>query len=276
MIWQGGRILRDDELRIAADDRAFEHGLGLFETFRTWSGWPIRIEAHRDRMLGSARELGLAVRPDDWPTAPDVARLLAAEGATGDRVIRVTASGGTASDPSIVWMTTRALPPPTRPDGLRVRFGPWVVARSDPMARHKSLNYWSRRLAFERIAATGRDEVLSLADGRIWEGSRTNLFVVAGDRLATPAASGPIVPGILRGRVLALAPSLGLAVAEVDGFDPAAFEGAAEVFLTNSVRGLMPVAEVAGPDDRVAFRAAPGPWTARLQTAVREPMGADR
>ena len=40
MIWVKGRLVPDEELRISVLDRTFEHGLGLFETFRTWNGHP--------------------------------------------------------------------------------------------------------------------------------------------------------------------------------------------------------------------------------------------
>ncbi len=40
MIWVNGRIVPDPSLTISVLDRTFEHGLGLFETLRTWQGEP--------------------------------------------------------------------------------------------------------------------------------------------------------------------------------------------------------------------------------------------
>ena len=40
MIWVRGQIVPDDGLSISVLDRTFEHGLGLFETLRTWNGQP--------------------------------------------------------------------------------------------------------------------------------------------------------------------------------------------------------------------------------------------
>ena len=59
MIWVDGKIVDDNELKISASDRAFEHGLGLFETLRTWHGGAPLLERHLDRMERSARALGL-------------------------------------------------------------------------------------------------------------------------------------------------------------------------------------------------------------------------
>ncbi len=269
MIWHRGAILPDDGLAIPIADRAFEHGLGLFETPRTWAGRPALLGAHRERMFRSARELGLAIRPEDFPTGLDVARLLAAEGQPGDRALRITATGGTGSAPSVVWLASRPLPPPLR-SAATVQFGLWPVNFDDPMGRHKALNYWSRRLAHERARASGFDEALSLGDGRIWEGSRTNLFVVLGDRIATPSTRGPIVPGVLRALILGLAPE----VEELHGIDPALLPAASEVFLTNAVRGIIPVARVVDRSGLAAFdRPAPGPRTTRLQALLGASLG---
>ncbi len=273
MIWHRGAIFPDDALLVPVSDRSLEHGLGLFETTRTWSGRPALLDRHRSRLFRSAAELGLTIRPEDWPTEPDVARLLEAEGASGDRVLRITATGGTGLGPSLVWMNTRPLPRPLRPAAI-VQVGSWAVDRNEPMARHKALNYWSRRLAFERASASALDESLSLGDGRIWEGSRTNLFVIAGDRLMTPSTRGPIVPGIMRALVLASAPETGLLVEEVDGVGPADLRDATEVFLSNAVRGIIPVGRVVDHDGAAVFdRPAPGPWTARLRTIVEAKIG---
>ena len=59
MIWVHGEIVPDDALGISVLDRTFEHGLGLFETFRTWNGHATLLDRHLDRLTRSAHELGL-------------------------------------------------------------------------------------------------------------------------------------------------------------------------------------------------------------------------
>ena len=121
----------------------------------------------------------------------------------------------------------------------------------DPLARHKTLNYWNKRLAFEHAQARGADEaILRSHDGRIWEGSRTNLFVVLGREILTPPSTGPIVPGILRALVRDRASLVDHTVREAD-ITADAIEAADEVFLTNSVRGVIPVDRWAGRNYRL-------------------------
>src|SRR5205823_4197652 len=152
-------------------------------------------------------------------------------------------------------------------------------AWNDPLARHKSLNYWSRRLAFEEARRQGFDEVLCISPGSYysyyWEGSRTNLFLIRNVSLSTPCLDGPIVPGVMRALVLEHARELPLVdVHEETGLRMGEIREADEIFLTNSVRGIIPVAR-AGYDDRHGgFHwidwPAPGPWTQRIWLKVSD------
>ena len=94
MIWVGGSVVADDALSISVLDRTFEHGLGLFETFRTWNGHPSLLDRHLARLRRSAAELKLPLAPAALPDAAAVAALLRVEGHNEDRRLRITLSGG--------------------------------------------------------------------------------------------------------------------------------------------------------------------------------------
>ncbi len=268
LIWVGGRIVPEEALMVAAGDRVFEHGLGLFETLRTWNGTAPLLPRHLARMTRSAAALGLPLDPAALPDAAAVGRLVQANGAPGDALLRITMSGGkSGTEDALVWMRQAPLPPPLRAGGAVVEFASWTVAEGDPLARHKTLNYWSRRLAYEQARVRGSDEVLfATPDGRFWEGSRTNLFLVQDQALVTPGLSGPVLPGIMRGLVLELAADAGLTLAPCEaGVSANDLATADEIFLTNSVRGVVPVGRWPG-----RTRVAPGPWTCRIRDRVEE------
>ncbi|MDR3633867.1 MAG: aminotransferase class IV [Isosphaeraceae bacterium] len=275
MIWVAGRIVRDEELSISVLDRSFEHGLGLFETLRTWNGKAVLLSKHLDRLRDSALVLGLPLDPTALPNQDAVEALLRAERADGDVVLRITMSGGLSPrGAGLIWMRTLPLPPPARHEGAVVTIGEWSVLRGDRLARHKVLNYWGRRSAHESARELGFDEAISIApDGTLWEGSRTNLFLLAGDTVITPTKSGPIVPGIMRDLLLVLARDLPLTVRQDDTVTPDILFEADEVFLTNSVRGIIPVssAHYFGAWPATPRRwPAPGPWTQRLSLLLAD------
>ncbi len=241
MIWVDGRIVPDGSFTVADSDRIFEHGLGLFETFRTWNGAASLLSRHLNRLKRSARRLQIPIDEARLPTAADVAALVAANG-LADGLLRLTASGGRLPDlTSTLWMTARPLPPELPRAGYRVVDAPWAVAVDDVLCRHKTLNYWSKRFAYDHALNQGADEaIFTSTDGRFWEGSRSNLFLILDRQLVTPPASGPIVPGILRQLVLDQAESVGLMPRETN-VNACLIDAADAIFLTNSVRGLIPV-----------------------------------
>ena len=137
-------------------------------------------------------------------------------------------------------MTAGPLPSPVRPGGAIITQAIEVPA-DDPLARHKTLNYWRKRIAYGKAVELGADEVLCVTGDRmICEASRSNIFLVCDGCLYTPATDRPLLPGIMRQVVIERARILGLDVVE----EPLPFERIAladEAFLTNSVRGIVPV-----------------------------------
>jgi branched-subunit amino acid aminotransferase/4-amino-4-deoxychorismate lyase len=270
MIWTEGRILPPDQLHVDIRDATFQHGLGLFETLRTWAGFPTLLTRHLERMRRSASELGLELNADRLPDVGAVARLIAASpggasGSVADFRIRITLSGGRPGlgpgrDHPALWMTAAALELPPRPRAAVIR-RTIQVADDDPLARHKTLNYWRKRIALTQAAAEGADEVLCVTpDGRICEGARTNIFIVRDGGLVTPSTDGPLLPGIMRRVVLERATGLGLAVVE-GPLTREELADADEAFLTNSVQGMLPIARLFDRD-----LPAPGPVTVRLRS----------
>ncbi|WP_152049999.1 aminotransferase class IV [Tautonia marina] len=277
MIWVRGEIVPDEALRISVFDRTFEHGLGLFETLRTWNGRATLLERHLTRLQGWADALGLPMRPEELPDHGAVEALREAEGRTGDCSLRIVLSGGfDEGRPGTIWMRTRALPPPIPDAGLSV-CSQWRVAPEDRLMQAKTLNYWSRRIAFEEAQRLGFDENLSRDEsGAILEGSRSNLFLVERGELVTPGvvrsqgSSAPFLPGIMRGVIMERANTLGMTLHEEASVTIDRMIAAEECFLTNAGRGIMPVARfdpegVTGPERGRRYN-TPGPVTQGLMT----------
>lgn len=268
MIWVNGRIASDQAVQVSVLDRTFEHGLGLFETFRTWNGHCTLLDRHLDRIERSARELALPLDRSQLPDARAVAGLIEASHGhlePGQDVrVRLTLSGGLAATPpsgSVLWMTVGPLPPPARQPGAVV--AQFIeTAADDPLARHKTLNYWRKRIAHSQALEAGSDDVLcvspelhpssfilprSSAGRLILEATRANIFLVEGRRLCTPGVDGALLPGVMRRLVLDRADRLGLEIEE----RPLPLErigAASEAFLTSSVRGMLPIARLMSAD----------------------------
>jgi branched-subunit amino acid aminotransferase/4-amino-4-deoxychorismate lyase len=271
VIWHRGKIVGEDALTLSVHDRTLEHGLGLFETLRTWNGHPTLLPRHRERMLRSAGELGLPIDPADFPDIQAVTALIKPKsesqqrGTLTDYRLRITSSGGSADAApraTQLWMTVSPLPAPLPKSGAVINHL-IQVTDDDPLAHHKTLNYWRKRIAYDKAVVEGSDDALCVtSSGLAWETTRANLFVVIGGNVWTPRADGPLLPGIMRRLVLEHAALLGLKTRE-HPLPLVQLGVAKEAFLTNSVRGVAPIARIM--DHKFP---APGPITRQLWGAI--------
>jgi branched-chain amino acid aminotransferase len=262
------------EARVPVLDRGFLYGDTLFETLRFDAAGAHWLQRHLARLAGAAERLGFALPRPTGDLPAILAAVTAANGAA-EGVLRITLSRGIgqrganpagAHSPTLL-VTQSALPPDLdarRRRGYRLVLSPWRKPAPDMLpnwAKHGS--YLNSVLAHAAAAAEGADEALLRAhDGGLAEASMGNVFVVRGERVLTPAADSGALLGVLRAVVLECAASSGLA-AEEGRVDDACWQRADEIFLTNAVIGVMPVASVAGWG-----YPAPGARTARIAAAV--------
>lgn len=271
VVWHQGRIRESSEIRVDLADPVFEHGLGLFETFRSWNDRAPLLTRHLERLARSSAELGLApLAESDLPTAESVRALLGRAG-LADARLRITRTSGSSSLAPKLWLRCDPLVSSASRIAYTLIECPWRIDRRDPLTQYKTLNYWQRRRAFEFAQGQNADEALLFdVNGNPCEGSRANLFLIVGSTLVTPPLSGPIVPGIMRAVVTETARAEGWHVEErnLDAHD---FERASEVFLTNSVRGIMPVGQILGS---IAWKSAVGEFQSqRLHDRVLCSLG---
>jgi para-aminobenzoate synthetase/4-amino-4-deoxychorismate lyase len=131
-----------------------------------------------------------------------------------------------------ISLETSALPPPREGDSLCIAL-PLPVVPGDWRLRHKSTDRGFYEAARAVAEARGAHEAVFVReDGLVTEGSVTNLFVERRGRLLTPPAALGLLPGILRGELLAEGRA---AEAELTLDDLA--EG---FFIGNGLRGLLP------------------------------------
>ncbi len=268
-----GRVLDPSQATVSALDHGFLYGNGLFETLRATDGRAFALDEHLQRLARSAEVIGLPA-PEAGTLAAEVQAALDAAGEP-DAYVRLTVSRGPGApgpDPSSCEAPTMVVvvkpfpEPPARWAGQGLRAVTASIRRNStsPLTRVKSLNYMECILAKQAARAVGADEAIFLdSEGNLAEATAWNLFLVEGDRLLTPDDAGPILPGITRATVLGLARASAIPC-EQGAYPPARLEQSAEAFLTNSLYGVMPLAEM---DGKAVGGRPPGPITQRLALA---------
>ncbi|MCA1732684.1 MAG: aminotransferase class IV, partial [Acidobacteria bacterium] len=172
-------------------------GVGLFETMLAVRGRVTLERAHFERMAAGARQLAIP-EPEEGAWASAIRSALRHDsGAAAELAIRCTYLDPEPAGSRPSWtIIARAfeIPPVTleRRRRGRVVLLPSSIQRATPQL--KSISHLASVAGLRRAEEAGADEGLfTTAEGRILEGTATNVFAVDGDTLLTP----PVEAGIL-------------------------------------------------------------------------------
>ncbi|TGD96796.1 aminotransferase class IV [Methylobacterium nonmethylotrophicum] len=267
MLWRDGAVQEGTRAPFDLSDRGLLLGDGVFDTALSLRGTVVAEAAHLARLCEAAAALGFAF---DIEEARAAMRTLAAR--CERAAIRTTVTRGPGP---------RGLRPPSAPrpvlwaSAAPLRLGTvfselslgWSAIRrneTSPAARHKTLGYLDAVLAAEAAARDGHDEALFLnMRGRVACAGTGTLWAVFGRAVVTPPLEEGVLAGIVRARVLALAPGLGFEPAERP-MSTSDLAGAEAVFVTNSLRLIAPVRRIGERD----FSSAGHPAVRALQEAL--------
>jgi 4-amino-4-deoxychorismate lyase len=234
-------------------DRGLEFGDGLFETLLINRAQPLYSELHLARFQGGCRAL---MFPDCSATVREQLRQAAlASDARGWRwsALRVTVTRGAGprgyappekADPRIIITATRLEQMPDHmPDPARLGLASVRWPAQPLLAGLKHLNRLENVLAAREYREAGFEEAVMLdQQGNPVSVVAANLFAVCDGQLLTPPLHGCGIAGTRRDLIMRRwAPALGLAVRE-EFMTIAQLESAQEVFYSNSLLGLRPVA----------------------------------
>ena len=264
MIWVNGRLSTEEDAQVSPFDHALLTGDGVFETLKVEGGVPFAVRRHLERLERSAAGLALDTPPVDAVRAA-LGEVVAANG-LAEGVARITLTGGPAplgSDRGSAGPTLIVASGPPRVWGASaaVAVAPWPRNDKGPVAGLKTVSYAENVVALRWARERGAEEaVFANLEGRLCEGTGTNVFVATGGRMLTPPLSAGCLAGVTRQLLLELG------VAEEEDLPLAALAEADEAFLTSSTRDVQPIDSV----DGTALPATPGPLTKAASDAFRD------
>jgi branched-chain amino acid aminotransferase len=288
-VWINGEYIDESTASVSARDTGLLHGIGVFTTMRARDVQVIRLSAHLKRLRESCDTLAIPLLYKDEELSETIDQLLAVNGLTDAR-LRLTITRGTTlhdpqhgphAHPTAFLMASPFDPYPQEyyDSGMTVvvldqhKLNPY-----DIQAGHKTLDYFSRLTALRNATRQGAGEALWFnVHNYLQSGSISNVFVVdqSGSLLTPPtneelhddkvksATAYPrsnVLPGTTRAAVIDAAIQAGIAV-RLQTVTISDLLEASEVFLTNSVMGVMPVTRV---EQKRIGTGAPGAMTKKL------------
>lgn len=256
-VWLNGEIVPAAAARVSVFDRGVLLGDGVYETLRVHRGRIFRWREHRDRLLNSLAAAG--IEPPHAPAVLEQAIIsLGGENQMQEARIRLTITRGDG-DPGFDLMpgkgpTTiiaasawRPLPEERYREGVHAIIASRRQTGSDSL--DPALKSISRiHLVLARLEATRKnalEAILLGSDGKVREGTASNVFVVEQGKLRTPSAQCGILEGVTRAAILELSTEAGIPCEE-GILGPEALADADEVFLTNTSWGALPVGSLDG------------------------------
>jgi branched-chain amino acid aminotransferase len=291
-VWINGRFEDEAAASVSLRDTGLLHGAGVFTTMRSYGGKVFRLDRHLGRLRDSCEALFIPLQYKDDVLAKAADEVLRRNELADARLRLTVTRGAAAQDPlhgmllePTAFLTAAALDPYPREfyeRGLTaILLDEQKLNPYDLQAGHKTLNYLSRLSALREANRRGAGEALWFnVHNYLQSGSTSNVFLVKDGRLLTPptpqemredkavAEAVPyprsaVLPGVTRGVVMELAGREGIAV-RPGAVDVNQALSADEIFLTNSIMGVMPVCRI---ERHAVGGDRPGPVTVKVSEA---------
>jgi branched-chain amino acid aminotransferase/4-amino-4-deoxychorismate lyase len=202
----------------------FAPWLGVFETLRVVRGVPLFVAEHYTELLRAAEAQGLEVKFDPIKAAAALPR------AESGRWRWIVTPDGTQTLFSREEIRATG--------AIELAVSPVRVGSANWDARFKTVSYLAHAQA--RSVANTPEVVLLNEHGHVASAASSNIFWRKAERLYTPAHEAGCRCGVVRGFVL------WREMAEAGHFQLSDLLDADEIFLTNSLRGIVSVNRMAG------------------------------
>ncbi|MFZ5697884.1 MAG: aminodeoxychorismate lyase [Pseudomonadota bacterium] len=259
---------------LPVDDRGLAYGDGLFETISVRNGRIALLDFHLQRLLRGVEALHLLPIDID-ALSLELRRFVSTQADIGciDFSLKLLLTRGSAGRGYFPL-------PEAVPRRLLLAYTPavWPAANGETgialfecvtrlgvnpaLAGIKHLNRLEQVLARAEWDDTAFAEgLLRDVDGRVIEGTMSNLFLVHDGQLVTPRLQRCGIAGVMRSFLVARALTLGIGVLERD-VAREELDSADELFVCNSSFGIWPIRALG------VRRWTPGPLTRRLQAEV--------
>ncbi|HUF82330.1 MAG TPA: D-amino acid aminotransferase [Burkholderiales bacterium] len=247
-----GEFLPLDQARVSVLDRGFIFGDGVYEVIPVYTRRPFRLPEHLARLARSLEAIRLANPMADAEWSQLIHELIARHAGEDQSIYLQVTRGVAKRDHAFpraavptVFMMSNPLVTPSRE---QVEQGATAVTAADfrwLRCDIKVTSLLANCLMRQHAADAGADEVVMFRDGRLTEGSSSNVFAVKNGVLLAPPKDHRVLPGITYDVVLELA-ALKQVPLEVRAISEAEVRGADELWLTSSSKEVLAITQLDG------------------------------
>jgi branched-chain amino acid aminotransferase len=250
IVFYNNEYLDGSQPLLTADDRAYRYGDGIFESMVAFEGVVPLLPYHYERMQRSSEILLMKLPADinfDW-LKKTVSSLLQRNSFQNARIrIQVSRRGGglylpTSNEVDILITCVEIGNTMFEWSSLKADFSPYRVDMGvlSNLKTTSKIQYVMSALHAEKVGA--QECFMFNLKGTLAEAINSNVFLVSGDTIVTPALTNGGVNGVMRRYLISqLEKSHRIVQADVLMKD---IDEADEIFVTNAVRGIQSIAVV--------------------------------
>ena len=259
IVWLNNEFVREDKAKISISDRGILYGDGVFTTMRAEEGRVFFLDHHLERISESCRFF--RIRFPEVLKNHDIYKTLLVKNDLEDcvSIVKIIVTRGNdrtiglpeCDDPTCIIMARQYHPPDQDVYDRGWSLVSFSYPRASPLSEYKTLNYlynlWARQYAID----AGADEALLIDPGLfITETATGTVIVKFGENWFTPMPPGSgagILPGITLKILSMIWKGDGISITpRCIGLQE--LKGARDVWILNSLMGVMPVRSVDGTD----------------------------
>ncbi|HEX5744328.1 MAG TPA: aminotransferase class IV [Candidatus Saccharimonadales bacterium] len=211
---KNGKVLPAEQAVVPLADIEYAYGFGVYETIRLSKGRLLFLGEHCERLMGSARIIGLHHSLSKESVARNVKELVDRNKADNCNVKILLIGGPAGSDATLNILCLN----PLFPDRKLYKQGAHVITEwmERPFPHAKTLNMLPSYLAHRGARVAGAyDALLVNRHGYVTEGTSTNFFGLKGHTIFSPPVA-EILPGVTRDKVLKVAGQNGFKIEQKD------------------------------------------------------------
>ena len=250
-----GKITDTADATIPVMDRGFLYGDSVYEVFRTYSGVPLFLDEHHQRLQSSAARIHMHISQSREELDEEIRQTVLATGADDatDVYVRYTVTRGEGPvdlypNPDLKTRTVIVVKevPVWNPEFYRLGMSMAIPAtRRNPInsldPNIKGGNYLNNILCVTEARDFGADDCLILnRDGLVTECSNSNAWFVLDGELVTPGPASGNLAGLTRQAIHKACADIGIKTREMD-LHASQLPSVSECFVSSATREIMPV-----------------------------------
>ncbi len=256
LVYVGGELLPRKQAKVSVFDSVVQGGDAVWEGIRVYDGHIFALEEHLNRLQHSAKAMDFRLVPNSEEVKQAIFKTLEANNMRKETHLRLTLTRGekitSGMNPQLnqsgcTLIVLAEWKPPIY-QSLSLKLITSSIRRNSPQNLDSKIhhnNLINNILAkIEANLCQADDAIMLDMQGFVSETNATNIFMVKNGILYTPHADS-CLPGITRGKVIALAREMSIEVIERN-ISITEFYSADQVFTTGTMGELAPVAEIDG------------------------------